>query len=120
MLRLTSLLLLISATSIIPQNLLAAPIEGTWARAQKDGGTLMRVSGCGNSYCFWVASGEHKGQLTGKLKMADDLNYYGSLTDLRNQKTYTGKAKLLKSGSSMKVSGCVLKFICVGETWSRR
>ena len=97
----------------------AGSIEGTWQRPLSDGGTLMKITKCGSDYCVWVASGKHKGRKTGALTPSSDGVYRGSLTDLRDDKVYTGKAVVAKNGQQVKVSGCVLKIICLGETWSR-
>ncbi len=99
---------------------LAATIEGQWQRPLSDGGTIMNVKKCGGSFCVYVGSGKHAGQLTGKLRYASERYYTGTLTDLRDGRSYSGKADLSRSGHRLKVSGCVLKFICLGETWSRK
>lgn len=93
----------------------AEPIEGTWKR---DGGTIVKFSKCGGSYCTAVQNGEYKGKSIGKMSGAGK-SYKGSLTDLAANKTYKGKASI--SGNTMKLSGCVLGgLICKGETWKRQ
>ncbi|MEM8649022.1 MAG: DUF2147 domain-containing protein [Pseudomonadota bacterium] len=101
-------------------NTAAATIEGQWQRPESDGGTIMNVKKCGGFFCVYVGSGKHTGQLTGKLRYASERYYTGTLTDLRDGRSYSGKADLSRSGHRLKVSGCVLKFICLGETWRRK
>ena len=101
-------------------NIFAETIEGKWQRPASDGGTIMNVKKCGGAFCVFVGSGKHSGQLTGKLHYTSERYYTGTLTDLRDGRSYSGKADLSKSGHRLKVSGCILKFICLGETWNRK
>ena len=47
-----------------------------------------------------------------------DNNWAGSILDPRDGKVYTGKVKLEKA-NELTLSGCLLGFLCKGETWSR-
>lgn len=95
----------------------AEPIEGKWLRPST--GTLVQFKNCGgNSYCGTVLTGEHKGKSIGKLSGSGG-SYQGKVIAVDEGKTYTGKASV--SGSTMKLSGCVMGgLICKGEDWKRQ
>jgi uncharacterized protein (DUF2147 family) len=93
----------------------ADAIEGKWKRPN---GHVVRFSACGAGFCATAISGPHAGGRAGKLSPTGNGNYAGSLTDLDTNKTYTGYGTV--SGNSLKVSGCVLGFLCRSETWTRQ
>ncbi|MBG1231046.1 DUF2147 domain-containing protein [Aestuariivirga litoralis] len=93
----------------------ADPIEGLWKRPN---GILVKFSACGGGFCATAASGPNAGGSAGKLKATGSGKYSGSLTDLENKKTYSGSGSI--SGNTLRVSGCVLGFICKSENWSRQ
>ena len=93
----------------------AEPIEGTWLRPSN--GALVKFSKCGNSYCAKAVSGEFAGKSVGKFS-GSGSSYSGTLTDLKENKTYSGNAKV--TGNTMKLEGCVLKVFCKGENWKRQ
>jgi uncharacterized protein (DUF2147 family) len=51
------------------------------------------------------------------MKASGSNGYSGSITKPSNGKTYSGSAKL--SGSSLKMTGCVLAVLCESQTWSK-
>lgn len=94
----------------------AEPIVGTWKRPN---GTLIKYSSSGgNKYCGTVMTGEYKGKSIGCMSGTGG-SYKGKVNKLDEGKTYTGKASA--SGSSLKLSGCVLGgIICKSETMKRQ
>jgi len=100
------------ALSIAPA--LADPIEGTW---KTKSGSTAAIAACGEAYCITLKSGEYAGKQIGRLS-GEDGRYEGSITDPKNDKTYSGKAAV--SGGNMTLQGCVLGgLICRGETWTK-
>lgn len=95
--------------------LAAEPIEGTWLRPSN--GALVKFSKCGNSFCAKAVSGEFAGKSVGKFT-GNGSSYSGTLTDLKEDKTYAGRANV--NGNTMKLEGCVLKVFCKGENWKRQ
>lgn len=97
----------------------ADPIEGMWKRPASEGGTLERISKCGDRYCVTVASGKNNGSSAGWMMSTGNNRYRGELTDIEADKTYKGKAEV--KGNSLVMSGCVLfGIICKSETWTRQ
>lgn len=94
---------------------LADPIEGTWLRPST--GVLVKFSKCGSSFCAKAISGEFTGKSVGKFT-GSGSSYTGTLIDLKEDKTYSGRAKV--TGNTMKLEGCVLKVICKGENWQKQ
>jgi uncharacterized protein (DUF2147 family) len=93
----------------------ADAIEGNWKRPT---GAIVKFQKCGAAYCAVVQTGEFKGQQAGSMS-GKDGTYRGSLTDLKEKKTYKGKAKI--KGGSMAMSGCVLGgLICKTEAWVKQ
>lgn len=96
---------------------LADPIEGNWKRPN---GHTVTFSACGaKKFCATAKSGPNAGKSVGVLTATGAGTYKGSLSDPSKGKTYTGKGSI--SGSTLRVSGCVLGgLICQGENWSRQ
>ena len=93
----------------------ADPIEGDW---KTEKGSTAGISACGGSFCIKLKSGTHAGKSIGKLKADGANGYSGKITDPETDKTYSGKATL--SGSSLKMSGCVLGgLICRSQKWNK-
>lgn len=92
----------------------ADPIEGNWKT--RDGDTAS-ISSCGSSFCIKLTTGKYAGKTIGQMKANGANAYSGSITKPSNGKTYSGSAKL--SGSSLKLSGCVLKVLCESQTWKK-
>jgi uncharacterized protein (DUF2147 family) len=94
----------------------ADPIEGDWKRPT---GTIIKFSSCGDGFCAVVQTGKNAGKSAGRLSPNGTGYYKGSLTDIDAGKTYTGKASL--TGSTLRVSGCVLGgLFCKSENWARQ
>lgn len=93
---------------------LADPIEGNWKT--RDGDTAA-ISSCGASFCIKLTTGKYAGKTIGRMKASGAGSYSGSITKPSNGKTYSGSARL--SGSSLKLSGCVLAVLCESQTWRK-
>jgi uncharacterized protein (DUF2147 family) len=92
----------------------ADPIEGNW---KTEAGSTARISACGGAFCIKLVSGNHSGKQIGKMT-ASGGSYSGTITDPNNDKTYKGKASI--SGSTLKMSGCVLGgLICKSQSWAK-
>ncbi len=106
--------LALAATLVMAGMALADPIEGNW---KTQSGETASISG-GGSFSITLKTGKHAGKTIGSLKAAGDGKYAGSITDPAMDKTYSGKASI--SGSTMKMSGCVLGgLICKSQTWHK-
>ncbi|RVD57142.1 DUF2147 domain-containing protein [Mesorhizobium sp. M2D.F.Ca.ET.185.01.1.1] len=106
--------LALAATMIMAGAALADPIEGNW---KTQAGDTAAIGGSG-SFSITLTTGKYAGKTIGSLKATGDNKYAGSITDPANDKTYSGKATL--SGTSLKMSGCVLGgLICKSQTWHK-
>ncbi|MGX7872125.1 DUF2147 domain-containing protein [Mesorhizobium sp. ORM6] len=106
--------LALAATLIMAGTAWADPIEGNW---KTQAGDTAAISGS-DSFSITLKSGKYAGKTIGSLKAAGDNKYAGNITDPANDKTYSGKATL--SGTSLKMSGCVLGgLICKSQTWHK-
>ena len=106
--------LALAATMLFTGAALADPIEGNW---KTQGGDNASISPCGGSFCIKLTSGEYSGKSIGKMTAKGGGSYSGSITKPSTGKTYSGSAKL--SGSSLKMTGCVLAVLCESQTWNR-
>lgn len=89
------------------------PILGKW---RAPGGGIVEVTTCGGSYCAQVVSGRHKGKAAGRMSGSGGV-YQGTVTDPRDDKTYSGRAAV--DGKVLKLKGCALKIFCKTQTWTR-
>jgi len=106
--------LALAATLIMAGAALADPIEGNW---KTQSGETAAIVG-GGSFSITLKTGKYAGKTIGSLKAAGDNKYAGSITDPATDKTYNGKATI--TGSTMKMSGCVLGgLICKSQTWHK-
>jgi len=106
--------LALAATLILTGAALADPIEGNW---KTQSGETASISG-GGSFSITLKTGKYAGKTIGSLKATGDSKYAGSITDPATDKTYSSKASI--SGSTMKMSGCVLGgLICKNQTWHK-
>jgi uncharacterized protein (DUF2147 family) len=106
--------LALAAMLIVAGAAWADPIEGNW---KTQAGDTAAIAG-GGTFSITLKSGKYAGKTIGSLKAAGDNRYAGNITDPANDKTYSGKATL--SGSSLKMSGCVLGgLICKSQTWHK-
>ena len=109
----------IFASAAMMSGALADPIEGMWKRPEAKGGTLEKISKCGNRYCVTIMSGKNKGKQAGWMKPAGGNRYTGELTDIDAEKTYKGKGQV--NGNVLKMSGCVaFGLLCQSENWTRQ
>ena len=93
---------------------LADPIEGDWKTAD---GPTAAIGKCGGGFCVVMKTGNYPGKQIGKFQAKGDGQYTGTLTDPKDDKTYSGSAKL--NGSSLSLTGCALKIFCKTQKWSR-
>ncbi|MDD9910876.1 MAG: DUF2147 domain-containing protein [Ahrensia sp.] len=91
----------------------AEPIEGNWITEE---GETARIAKCGSSFCITIASGQFAGKTIGRMKGSGN-RYSGTVTDPRDDKTYSGSARI--SGASLKLRGCALKIFCKTQNWKR-
>lgn len=106
--------LALAASMIMAGTALADPIEGNWKT--KDGDTAA-IGACGASFCITLKTGKYAGKAIGSMKASGGNKYKGTITKPSNGKTYSGSATL--SGSSLKMSGCVLAVLCESQTWTK-
>ncbi len=94
---------------------LADPIEGDW---KTEKGATAGIASCGGGFCIEMKSGAYTGKKIGSFKADGGSAYSGKITDPATDKTYTGKATL--SGSTLKMSGCVLGgLFCRSQNWKK-
>lgn len=104
----------LAATVIMAGAAWADPIEGNWKTQAGDTAAI----GGGSSFSITLKTGKYAGKTIGSLKAAGKNKYTGTITDPKDDKTYSGKATL--SGSSLKMSGCVLGgLFCKSQTWTK-
>jgi uncharacterized protein (DUF2147 family) len=104
----------LAATVIFTGAALADPIEGNWKT--KDG-PIATIKSCGESVCIVMKTGDYVGKQIGKLKPGGDNKYSGTITDPKDDKAYSGSARL--NGSSLSLTGCALKIFCQTQVWTR-
>ena len=92
---------------------LADPIEGNWKTAS---GETAAISG-GGSFSIVLKTGKYAGKKIGSMSPDGGNSYSGTITDPKDDKTYSGTATL--SGSSLKMTGCALKIFCKSQTWKK-
>ena len=92
----------------------ADPIEGNWKTAD---GPTAAIGKCGGSFCVVMKTGNYVGKQIGKFQPSGDNKYTGTLTDPKEDKTYSGSAKV--NGSSLSLTGCALKIFCKTQKWSK-
>jgi uncharacterized protein (DUF2147 family) len=93
----------------------ADDIEGNW-RTQS--GETALIGSCGGGFCITLKTGKYAGRRIGNMAASGGGKYAGEITDPASDKTYSGSATV--SGSSMKMSGCVLGgLICKSQTWKK-
>ena len=92
----------------------ADPIEGNWKTAD---GPTAAIGKCGGAFCVVMKTGNFVGKQVGKLQASGGNKYTGTLTDPKDDKTYSGSATL--NGSTLSLTGCALKIFCKTQKWSR-
>lgn len=109
---------------------IADPLEGNWRTAADDNGNsgLITVAPCGAALCgtlvkaFDASGAEIASENVGRQLIWDttangDGTYSGKVYSPDRDKTYN--SKLVLSGNSLSVSGCVLGICREGGTWTR-
>jgi uncharacterized protein (DUF2147 family) len=95
---------------------MADQIEANWKRPN---GIIVRFSKCGSEFCASPISGPNAGKSAGKMASIGNGYYKGTLNDLENNKSYSGKASV--SGSTLTVAGCVFGgLLCKSESWAKQ
>ena len=108
----------------------ADPLEGTWRTTKDDNGNsgLIEVSTCGAALCgVLVQSYDSAGKPFNSPNKGRNIisatvatgggNYKGKVFSPDRGKTYNSRLKL--SGTTLKVSGCVLGICRNGGTWTK-
>ncbi|MBT0956216.1 DUF2147 domain-containing protein [Alphaproteobacteria bacterium KMM 3653] len=109
----------------------ADALEGMWRTSKDDNGNsgIIKVAPCGSSLCgTLVQSFDSAGkplktanigkQIISATKPTGGGNYKGKVFSPDRGKTYN--SKLVLSGNTLKVSGCVLGVCRDGGTWTRQ
>ncbi|HEX2018534.1 MAG TPA: DUF2147 domain-containing protein [Aurantimonas sp.] len=89
------------------------PILGKW---RAPGGGIVEVTSCGDAFCAEVISGRHAGKSVGQMNGAGG-DYEGTVTDPRDDRTYTGSAVI--DGNQLSLTGCALAVFCRTQVWTR-
>ena len=110
---------------------LADPLEGSWRTAADDNGNsgLIEVAPCGAMLCgvlvqaFDGAGADMASDNIGRQMIWDtvsngDGTYSGKVYSPDRDKTYN--SRLVLTGDSLSVSGCVLGFCREGGVWTRQ
>ncbi|QDC10358.1 DUF2147 domain-containing protein [Oceanicola sp. D3] len=108
----------------------ADPLEGLWRTARDDNGNsgLVQVKPCGGGLCGTLIKAYGPGgkeiksenvgrQIISQTKPSGGGQYKGKVYSPDRGKTYS--SKLVLSGSTLKVSGCVLGICRDGGTWKK-
>lgn len=108
----------------------ADPLEGMWRTAKDDNGNsgLIQVKPCGGGLCGTLVKAygpdgkEIKSENVGRQIISQTVasgggQYKGKVYSPDRGKTYN--SKLVLSGSTLKVSGCVLGICRDGGTWQK-
>ncbi|MEP3639813.1 MAG: DUF2147 domain-containing protein [Paracoccaceae bacterium] len=111
--------------------LAADPLEGLWRTTKDDNGNsgLIEVKPCGAKLCGTlvksfdssgasVSSDQLGRKIISETVASGGGNYKGKVYSPDRDKTYN--SKLVLSGNTLKVSGCVLGICRDGGTWSRQ
>ena len=106
---------IVMAVLVAPAVARADSIEGEWRTADT---SIARIHACGDRFCIVMKTGDWPGKEIGRLQAQGFGNYVGTVTDPRDNKTYSGRATL--AGNTLKLVGCALKIFCQTEVWSRR
>lgn len=96
---------------------------GVWAR--DDGGTKFDFYNCDGKLCAKVVEVPKTEDvktiglvIVRNAEKKSDNNWAGEIFNPKDGKTYTGKVKLEKA-NEMTLSGCLLGFLCKGESWKK-
>ncbi len=122
--------LALAITTIAAGAAMADPLEGLWRTTKDDNGNsgLIQVAPCGDKLCGkLIKSFDKNGKEMASKNIGKNIisqtvaegngAYKGKVYSPDRDKTYN--SKLMLSGNTLKVQGCVL-FICRdGGTWTR-
>ena len=124
------LMLALGALMISAGAAMADPLEGLWRTARDDNGNsgLIQVAPCGDALCgtlirAYDANGnEMASDNVGRLIISETRprgngEYRGKVYSPDRDQTYN--SRLMLSGDTISVSGCVLGICRDGGTWSR-
>lgn len=103
------------ALTVLGGTALADPIEGMWKTGDD---VLLKISGCGGSFCVDVADGEYKGKRSGKLAPEGGNIYRGTLHQFSTGLNFAGTATL--NGNTMKMVAKKLGITVKTDTWRRQ
>ncbi len=126
-----SVFALIALTVLMSAQAFADPIHGNWRTATDDNGNsgIIKMAPCGAQICGTLVesfdstgasvTSEHLGtRIITEMVNRGDGHYKGKIYSPDRDKTYT--SKLVLSGNSLKVSGCVFGICRDGGTWKRQ
>lgn len=124
------LILAAAATLALTGAAFAEPLLGTWQTAKDDNGNYghIEVAPCGTQICgklvrsFNSAGAEIPSDHTGRNIISETVasgggEYRGKVYSPDRDKTYN--SKLILSGSTLSVSGCVFGICRDGGTWTK-
>jgi hypothetical protein len=98
----------------------ASPVLGEWL--VEDGTARIAVQPCGGAVCgavSWSKDGGGLGtQILRSMKPAGPNRFEGTIYDPQSGRTYQSTISL-QNPSALRVEGCVLGFLCGGQTWTR-
>lgn len=93
---------------------------GEWT--VEDGAARIGIQPCGANLCgnvVWSKEGGELGtQILRSMKPAGPNKWEGTITDPTSGKTYQSTITL-QNPNTLRVEGCVLGFLCGGQTWTR-
>lgn len=128
----TYLKTLIACVAVCAGPALADPIEGLWKTSPDDHGDIgfIQMAQCGNTYCGKLVRAQNKAgqqitpntigrKIVWNVASSGQGAYSGRIYAPDRDKEYVSKLKL--SGSTLKVSGCVMGgLLCrEGGTWKK-
>ena len=94
-------------------------------RYAEGGAAQVEISDCGGKLCAKVAAVKDEARkkevgtviIHGMMKSGEN-KWEGDLLNLDDGKTYSGVVTL-ESASALNLKGCVMGFLCKGETWRK-
>ena len=104
----------IGAVLLMASTAYADPIEGNW---KTQAGPTAAIKACGGSFCIVMKTGNYVGKQIGTFRSSGDGKYSGTITDPKDDRTYSGSARL--SGARLDMTGCALKIFCKTQVWSK-
>jgi len=109
-------LLIVLFLASSPNLVFADPIEGDWKRPN---GVLVRFAVCGKSFCASPTTTKYAGLPAGKLSADGKGSYAGTLIDLQDNRSYSGKAQIHET--TLILQGCIFGgLICKSENWVKQ